>query len=414
MKKLLLILIIIFTSFGAYADNYVVKAKNLNIRSMPSSTSDIIGTLQQNTIINVIEIKNGWAKFKYFDSEMGYISSKFVEIESQTYNIYHASIIVIFFIIIFIMLIIKDVNSDATENRNFVTDGHLKGYHISKRFLGVGEGYSLYDMYNFHLIKSEIIDNCKYYIVSIKWKDKKKSTISVDEKVYERIKHIPIKPKAKLELEIREFVKFHFAALITKRNQLVYLGDYGQWIFTAWNKELTYFTNNILIPNLDEKLLEKACWWDGKGWIMYAVDDIILEIAVERDKEKVSNRVNLDIQKHSIKTGEDFEQYIATLLSNAGFNIKNTPRSGDQGVDLIASKGSYTFVIQCKYFSKPVGNKAVQEIIAGKVYYNCPNGVVVTNNNYTASARKLASNADIILTYDGTIVEILNKMISSN
>ena len=56
-----------------------------------------------------------------------------------------------------------------------------------------------------------------------------------------------------------------------------------------------------------------------------------------------------------------FEGYCADLLSNAGWNASITKGSGDQGIDIIAVKNGIKIVLQCKKYSSPVGNKAVQE-----------------------------------------------------
>lgn len=74
-----------------------------------------------------------------------------------------------------------------------------------------------------------------------------------------------------------------------------------------------------------------------------------------------------------------------------------TKGSGDQGVDVVAKKKDKTIAIQCKKYSQPVGNKAVQEVIAGKDYYGADFAVVVSNASFTPSARKLASKCNVIL-----------------
>ena len=60
-------------------------------------------------------------------------------------------------------------------------------------------------------------------------------------------------------------------------------------------------------------------------------------------------------------------------------------------------KKGITLAIQCKYYSKPVGNKAVQEVSAGQVYYKADYAAVVSNNTYTKSARQLAQNCNVLL-----------------
>ena len=66
-------------------------------------------------------------------------------------------------------------------------------------------------------------------------------------------------------------------------------------------------------------------------------------------------------------------------------------------IDVIAKKDTRTLVAQCKRFMKPVGNKAVQEIVAGMKYYEATEGVVIAPNGYTNSAKNLAEANNIKL-----------------
>ena len=90
-----------------------------------------------------------------------------------------------------------------------------------------------------------------------------------------------------------------------------------------------------------------------------------------------------------------------TTLSPPETQLSTTATTGDQGVDLIARKDKSVIAIQCKYYSKPVGNKAVQEVIAGKGFYNCNKAVVISNNLFTKSAKQLADDSNVkLLTID--------------
>ena len=124
--------------------------------------------------------------------------------------------------------------------------------------------------------------------------------------------------------------------------------------------------------------------------------------------EKKQNNGNVELEQSAIKTGIDYENYIETLLKNKGFVVKRTPKSGDQGVDLIVEGNNNRIAIQCKFYSKPVGNKAVQEVSAGKDYYNCALGCVVSNNSFTPSARKLANSLEITLLNNDAIIDYVS------
>lgn len=96
--------------------------------------------------------------------------------------------------------------------------------------------------------------------------------------------------------------------------------------------------------------------------------------------------------------GHDFEYYCADLLRYNGYDdVEVTKGSGDFGVDILAKKGEVTYAFQCKCYDKPIGVKAVQEIYAGKDFYDRMIGVVMTNQYYTQPAEELASKLKIIL-----------------
>ncbi len=96
--------------------------------------------------------------------------------------------------------------------------------------------------------------------------------------------------------------------------------------------------------------------------------------------------------------GHDFEQFCANLLKRNGFEeVLVTQASGDQGVDILAEKDGIRYAIQCKNYSSKLGNAPVQEIYAGKTFYHCHVGVVMTNSTFTQSAIDLADATNVIL-----------------
>lgn len=105
-----------------------------------------------------------------------------------------------------------------------------------------------------------------------------------------------------------------------------------------------------------------------------------------------------DMSNIDIMDGIGFEQYCASVLkANRFTNITVTKTSGDYGADIIAVRDQIKYAIQCKRSVTPIGNKAVQEVIASRSVYNCHVGVVLTNNFFTNNARVLASKNNILL-----------------
>ena len=107
-------------------------------------------------------------------------------------------------------------------------------------------------------------------------------------------------------------------------------------------------------------------------------------------------------------SGHEFEEWCALLLQKNGFaDVSVTPGSGDQGVDVLASKDGVYYAIQCKCYHSDLGNTPVQEVYAGKEYYRRQVGVVMTNRHFTDSAKQLASHTRVLLWDREKIIEML-------
>ena len=92
-----------------------------------------------------------------------------------------------------------------------------------------------------------------------------------------------------------------------------------------------------------------------------------------------------------------FERMCADVLTSYGWLTNLTVTSGDQGVDVLARKGRISVVIQCKLYSRPVGNDAVQQAIAGRQFTGATHAAVVSNQPYTRSAKELAARDYVLL-----------------
>lgn len=96
--------------------------------------------------------------------------------------------------------------------------------------------------------------------------------------------------------------------------------------------------------------------------------------------------------------GREFEEWCADLLISNGFiNVKGTPASGDQGVDITAQKDDVKYAFQCKCYTSDLGNTPVQEVFAGKCMYDCHVGVVMSNRHFTSGAKVLAEKTGVLL-----------------
>lgn len=105
---------------------------------------------------------------------------------------------------------------------------------------------------------------------------------------------------------------------------------------------------------------------------------------------KPSSNEQFDPRGHP-QDGLYFESWVAESLKQFGWEATPTIGSGDQGVDVTARKDGITIAIQCKRYAGSVGNKAVQEVVAGKAFYGLDHAVVISTGSYTRSASDLAS-----------------------
>ena len=105
----------------------------------------------------------------------------------------------------------------------------------------------------------------------------------------------------------------------------------------------------------------------------------------------------------AVRTGTDYERFVAALLTTDGFTVMRVGGSGDCGADLLVSLPSGTAVVQCKFYSYPVGYDAVKEAYAAKALYKATAAFVCTNATYTRQARRTAAQLGIQLTTHATL-----------
>lgn len=122
-----------------------------------------------------------------------------------------------------------------------------------------------------------------------------------------------------------------------------------------------------------------------------------LENLLFAHKERDNTRKPISLEEIDLMSGIEFEQFIAKLFKKSGYNVELTSTSGDQGIDIIASRGIHKIGIQAKRYSGSVGNSAVQEVVAGQKYYGLTKTIVVTNSRFTKSAYSLAEKNNVVL-----------------
>lgn len=92
----------------------------------------------------------------------------------------------------------------------------------------------------------------------------------------------------------------------------------------------------------------------------------------------------------------EFEELVAELFRQQGFDVELTPATRDGGCDIIASKtmGSLPFmlIIECKKYSlqNPVGVSLVRSLLGVQSDRKANKAVLVTSSRFTKSAKEFA------------------------
>lgn len=198
------------------------------------------------------------------------------------------------------------------------------------------------------------------------------------------------------EVDVKMFLdelEKYVPILARKRKALVTIDDYGYTFYDKWDAEKKSFLKKF---NYYPRVTDCYKGLPDDVYLMH-LDYAVKEYTKENDVSMAWSASMSPIE---------YEMLCAEILNDNGWKARTTSASGDQGVDVIAENGDVCVAIQCKLYTSPVGNKAVQEVIAGMTYWGATVGAVVTNAQYTRSARELAKVHDIYLLHHDDLPEL--------
>lgn len=179
--------------------------------------------------------------------------------------------------------------------------------------------------------------------------------------------------------------------------QKKYTGNYGELRLEAFDKEISYFYETILVP----RLATTAAVLQDQRFAIHC--EQCIWNAIE------ANEAPIDLDTIPDDPFE-FEHWTADVLNNFGWNAQATQGSGDQGSDVVAEFEGHTCIIQCKLYKNPVGNKAVQEVDAARTFFDGDSAAVVGKSGFTRSAKQLAEKNDVLLIDVSELSELAEKL----
>ncbi len=137
-------------------------------------------------------------------------------------------------------------------------------------------------------------------------------------------------------------------------------------------------------------------------WVEEQVEQQRAQKKLQRARDLWERYYCMFDERHvSQMSGAEFERFIGKLYTRLGYRVSLTQSGADQGVDLILCKDDHKIAVQAKRWTGIVGNKAVQEVMAGKLYYGCSQGWIVTSSTFSSNAVALAAKDPTISLVDG-------------
>ena len=202
-----------------------------------------------------------------------------------------------------------------------------------------------------------------------------------------------IKPRAikSLEEELSTLIHEDIKLVASAYRNTISSNSFGKKNYSKFKKELIEY---LLDHTSSKDVIHYASELGDFDIPDHTISEIERAISDYSEEEKFSNSMD----------PYEYEHYCANqFLQNGWDEAEATSGSSDQGVDVIAKRGEEHLVGQCKKYQKPVGNSAVQEVVAGMGYYGANVGVVISNAGFTTSAKKLAEANNIKLIHHSEI-----------
>jgi len=228
-------------------------------------------------------------------------------------------------------------------------------------------------------------------------------------------------------------VEEHLPALMRKYRQTVREDEYGLIVGDVWDREVNYFLERVVpqgpFPDFSALLRQRDVLLAAMPERDRYRVDLLLRKHLPSQAEEIREWISLTYRQHAAAvvqdmvqeaiasdptdaqfdesmSGEDFELLCAEQLSRAGWKANVIGATGDQGGDIVAEKDGRRVVLQCKKYSAPVGNAAVQEVFAAMRYHAAEVACVVSNAGYTKAALQLAATAGVHLLHYSEIGEL--------
>lgn len=114
-------------------------------------------------------------------------------------------------------------------------------------------------------------------------------------------------------------------------------------------------------------------------------------------KTKVRKLYKLEKKRINQLNCIEVVQFLKPIFKRQGYEIQLLKGSKEREADLILRKGLKTYVVQTKRMATRVGPNVIHEVLDVVSKHNANGAIIITNQYYTSSAKKLAKKSNIKL-----------------
>jgi len=212
-----------------------------------------------------------------------------------------------------------------------------------------------------------------------------------------------------LILSIKQTTDSHILILAAERRSRLVADKYGVVERTSWDRELDYFIANVVVPHVRQRVSERAILrsssritrevaWAHPGTDLSRAVSLVARAVIDAEIDRYESDCPAQLESiGEYSTPAELEHWCAAQLRATGWEASVIGQAGDQGADVRARRRDAVLVLQCKLYSSPVGNAAVQEVFAGKSFHKATIAAVVSSAGFTKSARALAAQCGVHL-----------------
>lgn len=182
---------------------------------------------------------------------------------------------------------------------------------------------------------------------------------------------------------------------------------------SAFDQELSYFIRTVVPPRFKQAFSQETLLETIKKQVIW--EDRHQRGQQNRAKRegKAASAASAEAYETGME-GRAFERVVADIFKQQGFDVRFTPPTGDQGVDLLVQCEGVLIAVQCKRSAAAVGNAAVQEIAAGRLHYGAKAAWVVSDAPFTPGARQLAQTNNVKLVPFGSLREAASEALRTS